>query len=53
MRLHDLRHGAASLKLAGKVNLAVTSKRLGHSAVRITADIYGHLESRPRAAKSV
>lgn len=43
VRLHDLRHGAASLMLAQDVPLAVVSKVLGHSSVGITADIYSHM----------
>lgn len=43
VRLHDLRHGAASLMLASGVPLVVVSKRLGHSSVAITADVYSHL----------
>lgn len=43
IRLHDLRHGAASLMLAAGVDLALVSKRLGHSSVTITADTYSHL----------
>jgi integrase len=43
VRLHDLRHGAASLMLAGGVDVAVVSKRMGHSSVRVTVDIYSHL----------
>jgi integrase len=42
-RLHDLRHGAASLQLAAGVPLAIISKRLGHSSINITADTYSHL----------
>jgi integrase len=43
IRLHDLRHGQASLLLAADVPLAVVSKRLGHSSISITADTYSHL----------
>jgi integrase len=43
IRLHDLRHGAASLGIAAGVPIAVVSKRLGHSSISVTADIYGHL----------
>ncbi len=43
IRLHDLRHGAASLMLAGGADIAVVSKRLGHSSIRVTADTYHHL----------
>lgn len=41
-RLHDLRHGSASIQLAAGVALAVVSKRLGHSSISITADTYSH-----------
>ena len=43
IRLHDLRHGAASLALAAGVPLATVSKRLGHSTLSVTADLYTHL----------
>ena len=43
VRLHDLRHGTASLMLAGGVDVAVVSKRMGHSSVRLTVDTYSHL----------
>lgn len=37
------RHGSASLLLAAGVNIAVVSKRLGHSSISITSDTYSHL----------
>ena len=40
VRLHDLRHGQASLMLAAGVPLAVVSKRLGHSS---RVDHVGHV----------
>ncbi len=40
VRLHDLRHGAATLALAGGANLKVVSDMLGHSSIGITADTY-------------
>jgi integrase len=43
IKLHDLRHGAASLGIAAGVPIEVVSKRLGHSSISVTADIYGHL----------
>jgi len=43
IRLHDLRHLHASLLIAAGVPLAIVSKRLGHSTISITADLYGHL----------
>jgi len=42
-RLHDLRHGSASLQLAAGVSLSIVSKRLGHSSVTITSDTYSHM----------
>ena len=42
-RLHDLRHGSASLQLAAGVPIAVVSQRLGHSTIALTADTYSHL----------
>ncbi len=43
VRLHDLRHGQASLMIAAGVPIEVVSKRLGHSSIAITADTYTHL----------
>jgi integrase len=40
--LHSLRHTHASLLLADGVDLATVSERLGHSSVRVTADVYSH-----------
>jgi integrase len=43
VRVHDLRHGAASLRLAAGVDIAIVSKVLGHSQISLTADTYSHL----------
>ncbi len=49
--LHTLRHSHASVLLANGVDLATVSARLGHSSVRVTADIYAHaLRGRDREA---
>jgi integrase len=40
--LHVLRHTLASQMLDSGVPLSVVSQRLGHSSVRVTADIYSH-----------
>jgi integrase len=40
IRLHDLRHGAASLALAAGADLKVVQDMLGHSSVVLTADTY-------------
>lgn len=42
-RIHDLRHGRASMLLASGADLAVVSKMLGHSTYTLTADTYSHL----------
>ena len=43
VRLHDLRHTHASLLLLDSTPPHVVSKRLGHSSVNITLQMYGHL----------
>lgn len=40
IRLHDLRHVAASIAHAGGSDLKFISKLLGHSTITITADLY-------------
>ena len=40
IRLHDLRHGAASLALQAGADLKVIQDQLGHSSIVLTADTY-------------
>ena len=40
IRLHDLRHGAATLALASGVDMKIVSAMLRHSSITITADTY-------------
>ena len=40
---HELRHTATSIMLAKGVPIDVVSKTVGHTSIRITADVYGHL----------
>ncbi|MGD0254419.1 MAG: tyrosine-type recombinase/integrase [Acidimicrobiales bacterium] len=47
---HELRHSAASLMLAQGVPLQVVSDVLGHSSIRLTADVYGHVLAPAREA---
>ena len=43
MRIHDLRHSAASLLLADGVPVKVVSEMLGHADVATTLRIYAHV----------
>jgi integrase len=40
IRLHDLRHGAATLALAAGVDMKVVQAMLRHSSITVTADTY-------------
>jgi integrase len=59
IRLHDLRHTSASIGLASGESLLEVSRRLGHSSITVTADIYAHIspvvarESADRLARHV
>jgi integrase len=51
IRLHDLRHTAATLMLANGENPKIVAERLGHSSIAITMDLYSHVtEDMQRAA---
>jgi integrase len=43
VRIHDLRHSSASLLLNLGIPLKVIQTILGHSSIKVTADIYSHL----------
>ncbi|MFD9720007.1 tyrosine-type recombinase/integrase [Streptomyces sp. NPDC059076] len=43
VRLHDLRHGAATLMHAGGGDLHYIKSTLGHSGIQITSDTYLNL----------
>jgi integrase len=40
--LHTLRHTHGSHLLAAGMEITVVSERLGHSSIRVTADVYSH-----------
>ena len=42
IRIHDLRHTYATLRISKGDNIADVSKQLGHSSVKITLDTYYH-----------
>jgi integrase len=48
-RFHDLRHSAASLSIAAGVELVEVSMLLGHSELRVSADLYSHLQQQTAA----
>ena len=43
IRLHDLRHTTASILIQRGAPLAYIRDLLGHSSIKVTVDIYGHL----------
>lgn len=43
VRFHDLRHSCATLLLAQGVPARVVQDILGHSAIRVTMDVYSHV----------
>jgi integrase len=43
LRVHDLRHGAASLMLKQGLSLREIMEQLGHSQIGITANLYTHV----------
>ena len=43
IRLHDLCHTMASLLIQNGASLVYVKEQLGHSSIRVTVDIYGHL----------
>ena len=49
VRFHDLRHSAASLLIASGVELVEVSQLLGHADIRVTADLYAHLQKETAA----
>jgi integrase len=43
IRLHDLRHTAATAMLKAGVHPKIAQERLGHSSVAVTIDLYSHV----------
>ncbi|MDR7278896.1 tyrosine-type recombinase/integrase [Catenuloplanes atrovinosus] len=43
LRIHDLRHTHAALLISAGVPLTAIQRRLGHSSIAVTSDLYGHL----------
>ena len=55
IRVHDLRHGMATQWLSEGINPKVVSKRLGHSNMAFTLQVYGHVlpSDEARAAREM
>ena len=53
LRPHDLRHTCASLLIAANAHPRHVKEHLGHSSIRVTMDVYGHLyeDSKDEIAK--
>ncbi len=49
LRIHDLRHTAASILIAQGAHPKVIQEHLGHSSIVITMDRYGHLYPEDRS----
>ena len=43
LRIHDLRHSYASMLIANGESLAYVRDQFGHSRIKVTVDLYGHL----------
>ncbi len=43
IRLHDMRHGACSLLLAGGVPIEIVQMIMGHASPEITRKVYAHV----------
>lgn len=43
LRVHDLRHTHAAWLISAGVPLTAIQRRLGHTSIRVTSDLYGHL----------
>jgi integrase len=43
LRIHDMRHTCASMLIAAGAHPGHVREHLGHSSIRVTMDVYGHL----------
>jgi integrase len=43
IRIHDLRHTYASLMIEANESLPYIQAQMGHSSIKVTVDVYGHL----------
>lgn len=52
LRLYDLRHSAATLRLANGENPKIVSEMLGHASIVLTLDTYSHVLPEMQAASA-
>ena len=52
MRLYDLRHSAATLRLANGEHVNIVSEMLGHASTTLTLDVYSHVLPEMQAASA-
>lgn len=50
IRVHDLRHSHATLLFNNNVSIATISRRLGHSSIKTTLDVYVHADDQEKKA---
>lgn len=50
IKLHEMRHGACALLLAGGMPIEMVSMILGHANTKITRDVYAHILKGPAMA---
>jgi integrase len=43
LRIHDLRHTHAAMLISDGRPLTAIQRRMGHSSIKVTSDLYGHL----------
>ncbi len=49
-RVHDLRHTCASLLLVDGATAREVMEQLGHSSIKVTMDVYGHVMDEAKRA---
>jgi integrase len=42
VRIHDIRHSYATIRISAGHNIADVSRQLGHASIKITVDTYYH-----------
>lgn len=45
LRVHDLRHTHVAILISAGQSLTAIQRRLGHSSIAVTSDLYGHLRA--------